>query len=59
MVARARVCAVEGEDVVAGDGAPVNIAIGVAHPPLNPGEQSFDAWTIALDGVSSVVDGVG
>ena len=50
--ARVRVFAVEGEDVVLGDGAPVDIAIGVASPTLDSREQPFDARAVAADAVA-------
>ena len=45
------VLAVEGEDVVAGDGAPVDIAVALARPALDAGEQPFDARAVAVDRV--------
>ena len=43
------VLAVEREDVVLGDRAPVDVAVASARPALDAGEQPFDARAVAVD----------
>ena len=58
--ARAGIFAIEGEDVLLGDGAPVHVAgVGDAGPALDAGEKPLDAGPVARDAIGDAIDSSG
>jgi hypothetical protein len=55
--ARILVFAVNGEDIVFGDGTPVYVSVFSPGPPLDTGKESLDAWPVAADVVRYAPDG--
>ena len=51
------ILAVQGENVVLGNGTPMDVAwiIRIA-PALDTGEQPFDAWAVTTDMISDGID---
>lgn len=54
-----RVLAVQGQDVVVGNGPPMHVAVALARPPLEAGEEPLDAGPVAVDDVARRGGGVG